>query len=82
MQVCNDLVHEDSPSEDEAEDPWEVTVRLPGTLCSGALDANLIALLFHVYRKFSVEGSASRLRVNWILIFSLVLLGSHCCCKP
>jgi len=28
MQVCNDLADEDSPSQVEAEDPWEVTVRL------------------------------------------------------
>ena len=28
MQVCNDLADEDSPSQDEGEDLWEVTVRL------------------------------------------------------
>ena len=28
MQVCNDLADDDSPSQDEPEDPWEVTVRL------------------------------------------------------
>ena len=51
MQVCNDLADENSPSQDEAEDPWEVTVRLPTVFGNfgGKSDSSVVSRLSQVF---------------------------------
>ena len=53
MQVCNDLADEDSPSQVDAEDPWEVTVRLLSVFGSfgGKSDSPVVSRLSQVFSR-------------------------------
>ena len=63
MQVCNDLADEDSPSQDEAEDPWEVTVRLHTVFGSfgGKSDGSVFSRLSQVFSRWERVASKTQL---------------------
>ena len=79
MQVCNDLADEDSPSQEEAEDPWEVKVRLHTVFGSfgGKSDSSVVSRLSQVFSRW--ERVASKTQLD-SCIFTRIG-GLHCCCK-